>query len=60
MPLDPANLWPLNLIGTRLLCVDGIFSIDLTSPMLCRSSLFLAYVRKKTFPLHEKMSIRLG
>ena len=41
------KLWPVNLIGMVLLCLGGIFSIDLTRAMLCRSSLFLVYIRKE-------------
>ena len=41
------KLWPLNLIGMVPLCLGGIFSTDLTKAMLCRSPLFLVYVRKE-------------
>ena len=41
------KLWPLNLIGTMPLCLGGIFSVYLNRAILCRSSLFLVYVRKE-------------
>ena len=41
------NLWPLNLTGTMPLCLGGMLIIDLTSALLCRSSLSLVYVRKE-------------
>ena len=41
------KLWPLNLIGTLVLCPCGIFNVDVTNAMLFRSSLFLVYVRKE-------------
>ena len=59
------KLQPLILTGTAPLWLERIFSVDLTSATLCRSSWFLVHVRKEpslcsqkgAFPLYKEMSV---